>query len=237
MTAENFDVDEQYAIMTPGLKPGPHVLIKVIDTGSGISPNIIDKIFSPFFTTKEHNRGTGLGLSTVLDIVKGHAGAVNVYSGPRGTTFRVLLPAARDAHSLAEHEERADIPTGHGETILLIDDESAIRTVGKAVLSQSGYNVLTADDGPAALAIFAHQSKEISVVLTDSEMPIMSGLILSRTLRKMDSETKIILSTARDSDFSDADLVNIGAQACLPKPYTRETLLCTVDRVLTTSLK
>ena len=162
---------------------------------------------------------------------------MNVYSGPHGTTFRVLLPAARDAHPLAEHEEHPEIPSGHGETILLIDDESAIRTVGKAVLSQSGYNVLTADDGPSALAIFAHQSKEIAVVLTDSEMPIMSRLILSRTLRKMDSETKIILSTARDSDFSEADLINIGAQACLPKPYTRETLLRTVDRVLTTSLK
>ncbi len=237
LTAENFDVDEQYATMTPGLKPGPHVLINVIDTGSGISPNIIDKVFSPFFTTKEHGRGTGLGLSTVLDIVKGHGGTVNVHSGPHGTTFRVLLPAAPGAHPLAEHEEQPEVPTGHGETILLIDDESAIRAVGKAVLSQSGFNVLTADDGPSALAIFAHQSKEIAVVLTDSEMPIMSGTILSRTLRKMDSEAKIILSTARDDDFSDAELSNIGAQACLNKPYTRETLLRTIDRVLTTTLK
>lgn len=237
LTAENFEIDEQYATMTPGLKPGPHVLIKVIDTGTGISPHLIDKVFSPFFTTKEHGKGTGLGLSTVLGIVKSHGGIVNVYSDTHGSTFRVLLPAAADARPLAELEEQAEIPIGHGETILLIDDESAIREVGKAVLSQSGYKVLTADDGPSALAIFAQQAKEIAAVLTDLEMPIMSGLILARTLRKMDSETKIILSTARDSDFSDAELNDIGAQACLNKPYTRETLLRVVDRVLATKLK
>ena len=164
--------------------------------------------------------------------MKSHGGVVNVYTGASGTTFRVLLPAAPGARPPAELEAQAEIPTGHGETILLIDDESAIREVAKAVLSQSGYNVLTADDGPSALAIFAQQSKEIATVLTDSEMPIMSGLMLARTLRKMDSETKIILSTARDSDYSEAELSNVGVQACLNKPYTRETLLRTVDRVL-----
>jgi CheY-like chemotaxis protein len=232
LNAENFDVDEHYATMTPGLKPGPHVLINVIDTGGGIPPHVIDKIFDPFFTTKDLGKGTGLGLSTALGIVKSHGGVVNVYSGSNGTTFRVLLPAAPGARLPAELEAQAEIPTGHGETILLIDDESAIREVGKAVLSQSGYNVLTGDDGPSALAIFAQQSKEIAIVLTDSEMPTMSGLMLARTLRKMNNETKIILSTARDSDYSEAELSNVGVQACLNKPYTRERLLRTVDRVL-----
>jgi PAS domain S-box-containing protein len=232
LNAENFDVDENYATMTPGLKPGSHVLINVSDTGSGISPHVIDKIFDPFFTTKGLGKGTGLGLSTALGIVKSHGGVVNVYTGAGGTTFRVLLPAAPGARPQAELDAQVEIPIGHGETILLIDDESAIREVGKAVLSQSGYNVLTGDDGPSALAIFAQQSKEIAIVLTDSEMPTMSGLMLARTLRKMDSETKIILSTARDSDYSEAELSNAGVQACLNKPYTRETLLRTVDRVL-----
>ena len=232
LSAENFDVDEHYATMTPGLKPGPHVLINVIDTGGGIRPHIVDKIFDPFFTTKEPGKGTGLGLSTVLGIVKSHGGVVNVYSGATGSTFRVLLPAAPAARSPAELEAHTEIPIGHGETILLIDDEMAIREVGKAVLSQGGYKVLTADDGPSALAIFAQQSKKIDIVLTDSEMPTMSGLMLARTLRKMASETKIILSTARDSDFNETDLSNVGVQACLGKPYTRETLLRTVARVL-----
>jgi PAS domain S-box-containing protein len=232
LNAENFEVDEHYATMTPGLKPGPYVLINVIDTGSGIPAHIIDKIFDPFFTTKELGKGTGLGLSTVLGIVKSHRGAVNVYSGDKGTTFRVFLPAAPSARESAELEAQVEIPTGHGETILFIDDEAAIREVAKAVLSQSGYNVLTAEDGPSALAIFAQQSKEIAAVLTDSEMPIMSGLMLARILCKMDSETKIILSTARDSDYSEAELSNVGLEAYLNKPYTRETLLRTVDRVL-----
>ncbi len=232
LNAENFNVDEHYATMTPGLKPGPHVLINVIDTGSGIPPHIVDKIFDPFFTTKGLGESTGLGLSTALGIVKSHGGVVNVYSSPTGTTFRVLLPAAPGTRPPAELETQVEIPTGHGETILLIDDESAIREVGKAVLSQSGYKVLTGDDGPSALAIFAQQSKKIAIVLTDSEMPTMSGLMLARTLRKMDSQTKIILSTARESDYSEAELSNVGVQACLNKPYTRETLLRTVDRAL-----
>jgi PAS domain S-box-containing protein len=237
LNAENFDVDEHYAAMTPGLKAGPHVLINVIDTGSGIPPHVIEKIFDPFFTTKELGKGTGLGLSTVLGIVKSHGGAVNVYTSATGTTFRVLLPAAPDARPPDDLEAHAEIPTGHGETILLVDDETAIREVAKAVLSQSGYKVLTAEDGPSALAIFARQSKEIATVLTDSDMPIMSGLMLARILRKLESETKIILSTARDSDYREAELSNVGVQACLNKPYTRETLLRTVDRVLHNNLK
>jgi two-component system cell cycle sensor histidine kinase/response regulator CckA len=232
LTAENFDVDEDYTSTASGLKPGPHVLVNVIDTGSGIAPHVIDKIFDPFFTTKEPGKGTGLGLSTVLGIVRGHGGAVSVFSGANGTTFRVLLPAATGARPPAELEVQTEIPTGHGETILLIDDETAIREVAKAVLSQSGYNVLTADDGPSALAIFAQQSKKIAAVLIDSAMPTMSGLMLARALRRVDRETKIILSTARDSDYSEAESSNVGLQAYLSKPYTRETLLRTVDRVL-----
>jgi CheY-like chemotaxis protein len=232
LTAENFEVDEQYASMTTGLKPGPHVLISVNDTGSGIPPHIIDKIFDPFFTTKEIGKGTGLGLSTVIGIVRSHGGVVNVQSGAHGSSFRVLLPAAPGASLLADLEGQIEVPTGRGETILVVDDEAAIREVAKAVLCKSGYNVLTAEDGPSALAIFAQQSKEIDTVLTDAEMPIMSGLMLARTLRKMDSDATIIISTARDSGYSEAELSNVGVEACLHKPYTRTKLLRTVARAL-----
>jgi CheY-like chemotaxis protein len=232
LTAENFEVDEDYTTGTPGLKPGPHVLISVIDTGTGIPLPIIDKIFDAFFTTKELGKGTGLGLSTVLGIVKSHGGGVNVCSGAKGTTFRVLLPAAPDARPPAELETQLELPFGGGETILVVDDEAVILEVAKAVLSRSGYSVLTAEDGPSALAIFAQHSKEIATVLTDAEMPIMSGLMLARTLRKMDSEIKIILSTAYDNDDGDGELSNVGVQAYLNKPYSLETLLRTVDRVL-----
>ena len=125
-----------------------------------------------------------------------------------------------------------EVPIGHGETILIVDDESAIREVAKAVLSKSGYKVLVADDGPSALALFVRQSKGIDVVLTDVIMPIMSGLMLARTLRKMDVKAKVIVSSARDSDYNPCELTDIGVQGCLNKPYSRETLLREIDRVL-----
>jgi PAS domain S-box-containing protein len=232
LTAENFDVDEQYATMTPGLKAGPHVLISIIDTGTGIAQDIVEKIFDPFFTTKETGKGTGLGLSSALGIVRSHAGVIKVYSAANGTTFRVFLPSAAGVFHADETKAQMDVPTGHGETILVVDDELAIREVAKVVLSKSGYKVLAADDGPSALALFMQQSNEIDVVLTDVVMPIMSGLVLARTLRKMDVKAKVIVSSARDSDCNPGELTDIGVQGCLNKPYSRATLLRAVDRVL-----
>jgi PAS domain S-box-containing protein len=232
LTAENFDVDEQYATMTPGLKPGPHVLISVIDTGTGIAQDIVEKIFDPFFTTKETGKGTGLGLSSALGIVRSHRGVIKVYSAANGTTFRIYLPSTAGVFQADETKAQLDAPTGHGETILIVDDEPAIREVAKVVLSKSGYKVLAADDGPSALALFMQRSKEIDVVLTDVVMPIMSGLVLARTLRKMDVKAKVIVSSARDSDYNPGELTEIGVQGCLNKPYSRATLLRAVDRVL-----
>ncbi len=232
LTAENFDVDEQYATMKPGIKPGPHVLISVIDSGTGIPQNIVDKIFDPFFTTKERGKGTGLGLSSAIGIVKSHGGVITAYSGADGTTFQVLLPSLAGVFQADETKAQLEAPTGHGETILIVDDESAIREVAKSVLSKSGYEVIAAEDGPSALAIFVQQSKPIDVVLTDLIMPIMGGLVFARTLRKIDARTKIIVSSARDSDYNPGELTEIGVQACLNKPYSRETLLRAIDRVL-----
>ena len=232
LEAENVDVDEYYAAMRPEVKPGPHVLIRVVDTGSGIPAHIVDKIFDPFFTTKELGKGSGLGLSTVLGIVKSHGGVVNVSSTANGTTFRVLLPAAVEDFEADTPKTQAELPTGHGETILIVDDESAIREVAKAVLSKSGYNVLVADDGPGALAQFVRQPDEIDLVLADLVMPIMGGLVLARTLRKMDAKAKIIVSSTGDTDYNPSELKDIGVEESLTKPYNRETLLCTVDRVL-----
>jgi PAS domain S-box-containing protein len=232
LTAENFDVDEQYATMTPGLGAGPHVLISVIDTGTGIAQDIVEKIFDPFFTTKETGKGTGLGLSSALGIVRSHGGVIKVYSAANGTTFRIFLPSTAGVFQADETKAQMDAPTGHGETILIVDDELAIREVAKVVLSKSGYKVLAADDGPSALALFMQKSKEIDVVLTDVVMPIMSGLVLARTLRKMDVKAKVIVSSARDSDYNPGELTDIGVQGCLNKPYSRATLLRAVDRVL-----
>ena len=232
VAAENFYIDEHYAAMTPGTKAGPHVMLQVTDTGTGIRPEILDKIFDPFFTTKGIGTGTGLGLSTVLGIVKDYRGTVNAESTGRGTTFRILLPAAAGLPEPAATFVSEDLPAGHGETILVVDDEEAIRAVAESLLRKHGYNVLLAADGPEALAIFAEHFVAIALVLTDLAMPIMSGDALARTLRKMQPDVRIIISAGREDDCSPAEMAEIGIVATLPKPYTHAALLRLLDEVI-----
>jgi CheY-like chemotaxis protein len=230
LSAENFDVDEHYASMIPGAKAGPHVLLRVTDTGTGIPRNVIDKIFDPFFTTKEIGVGTGLGLSTVLGIVKSHGGFMNVYSEPGHTSFSLFLPALGEEISSAPPHE-TELPTGRGETILFVDDEPGIRVIAKALLENNGYQVLIAEDGPSALALFAREWSTIQLVLTDMAMPFMSGMSLARTLRRMNPEVRIIISTGREEECRATEIEELQVQACLAKPFTRKKLLETIEQV------
>ena len=232
LTAQNFDVDENYASMTPGAKPGPYVLLEVSDTGTGIPQHVIDKIYDPFFTTKGIGKGTGLGLSTVLGIIRSHSGVINVSSSADGTTFRVLLPAAVHDGHVASASDVQDLPQGNGETILMVDDEPAVLEIAETLLVNNGYKVLTAEDGPTALAIFADHLQHIDLVLTDLAMPIMSGIALARTLRRMDGNVRIVISTGREDDFTRAELDEIGIKATLPKPYSQPALLGLLHQVL-----
>ena len=237
LSAKNFHVDEHYAAMTPGLQAGPHLLLAVSDTGTGIPPHIMDKIFDPFFTTKGVGTGTGLGLSTVLGIVRDYGGTVNAESSGLGTTFRILLPASSDSFGAVEAATTEELPRGRGETILVVDDEEAIRAVAEPLLRTSGYEVLLAEDGPAALAIFAAQAVNIDIVLTDLAMPVMSGIALARTLRKMQPDACIIVSAGREDDCSPAELDEVGVAATLPKPYTQTALLRLLDQVISRNRK
>lgn len=155
---------------------------------------------------------------------------VNSESGQ--TSFKVFLPAAQgDDCSLPTPFPNA-IPTGKGETILIVDDETGIREVAQAVLVKHGYKVLVAEDGPAALALLARHSGEVEVMLTDMVMPFMDGPTLARTVRRMEPDIKVILSTGRDEDSRSAELAGLELAGCLTKPYTRGTLLLLLDRVL-----
>lgn len=230
--ADNFDVDEHFAVMTPGASAGPHVFLEVTDTGTGIPRGVLSKIFDPFFTTKEIGKGTGLGLSTVLGIAKSHGGFVNVYSEMnRGTTFKVFLPASGTDTAAAPCAD-ATIASGRGETVLLVDDEPSIREVGAALLGHCGYAVLTAEDGPDALATFAHPENHIDVVVTDMIMPFMDGTALIRALRKLRPNVPIIATSGRDEEGARAELQELGVNACITKPYSRDTLLRALDAVL-----
>jgi PAS domain S-box-containing protein len=234
ISAKNFPVDEHYASMTPGAKAGPHVLFEVTDTGMGIARQIMEQIFDPFFTTKELGRGTGLGLSTALGIVKSHRGFMTVHSEiGRGTTFKVYLPARIDVLGTLGGSESVAVPVVNGELLLIVDDEKSILQVAKELLEGHGYQVLTAEDATEALAIFATRKDEIKLVLTDLAMPLMDGIALIRTLQKMKPDVCIIASTGQGSPQQlRHDLHSLSVRTCLTKPYNKETLLNTLHDAL-----
>jgi CheY-like chemotaxis protein len=227
-------VDDSLACMTPGAKVGPHLLLQVSDTGVGIPREIIDKIFDPFFTTKEVGKGTGLGLSTVVGIVKSHSGFINVESEPgRGTTFKVFIPASNTrGETECEHEEEMPAPSGNDEVVLLVDDEPNIRGIAEFILRQAGYQILLASDGTQAIARYAEHRDEIKLVITDAVMPFLDGVALTRALRVLNPNIKVIGTSGNGDDQRTTELRGAGIQAFLTKPYDRHTLLTTLHQVL-----
>jgi len=175
--AYNQFVDEAVATLHPELKPGPHVCIETIDTGTGIPREVLPRIFEPFFSTKEPGKGTGLGLSTVLGIIKGMHGTITVYSEPgKGSSFKVYLPTNPDAEGAESLLDAVAPPSqGRGELILLVDDEASIRDVALRVLESNGYKVLTATNGKDALSLYNEHHSQLALVITDMLMPAMDG--------------------------------------------------------------
>jgi len=231
--AANVFVDENYARMHLEAKPGRFVMISVADTGPGMTPEIQSRIFEPFFTTKEMTKGTGLGLSTALTIVKSHGGFINVYSElHKGSQFTLYLPAvdmpgAADAAAL-----QTNLPLGHGELVLVVDDEESIREITRGTLETFGYRVLTASDGTEALALYADKKNEIAVVLTDMVMPFMDGTATIRALQRMDPKVRIIAASGLGAGQRGGEGALEGVSVFLNKPYTAEKLLNTLARVL-----
>lgn len=229
--ASNFEVDQNYASMTPEAHTGRYVLVRVSDTGCGIPREVLDKIFDPFFTTKPIGKGTGLGLSTVAGIVRGHGGFINVSSHlGKGTVFEIFLPASTDCASLDPSPAPKSAPRGHGELVLIVDDESTVREVTATILRENGYQTLLAADGSEALSIYAERTGEINAVLTDLIMPFVDGVALCRALRKMDPVVKLIASTGEETRR--AELNSLHVQGFLSKPFGTETLLVTLREAL-----
>jgi two-component system cell cycle sensor histidine kinase/response regulator CckA len=231
--ADDFDVDENYASMIPNARVGRYVRIRVSDTGSGIPPHLIDKIFDPFFTTKPIGKGTGLGLSTAVGIVRSHDGFIDVRSEVgKGTTFEVFLPAALDGAPSVARGETAAGPGGHGELILVVDDESAVREVTQSVLTENGYRTLAAGDGAEALSIFASQIDRIDAVFTDVMMPLVDGVALCRALKKMDPAVRIVTATGSGEESRSQELRSLNIGRMLGKPFTTGCLLSAIDEAL-----
>jgi PAS domain S-box-containing protein len=238
IAVDNVRFDESLVSMTPGAKVGPYVQLSVTDTGTGIPPDVVDKIFDPFFTTKEPGKGTGLGLSTVIGIVKSHGGFVSVLTKMGvGTTFQVYFPAMPEGQEAALAKGPGAAPAGHGELILVVDDEEKIREVVRDMLVKYGYQVIVANDGADATKQFVLHAKEIRAVITDLEMPVMDGMELVHVLRTLNPALAVLVSSGIASEQAlesrRAGLKALGISTILDKPYTAEKILHAVHDQLT----
>ncbi|ARV62910.1 hybrid sensor histidine kinase/response regulator [Nostocales cyanobacterium HT-58-2] len=232
ISAKNVFIDENFVKMYLDAKVGYYIVFTVSDTGIGIPNELLDKIFEPFFTTKEFGQGTGLGLSTVMGIIKGHDGFITVSSSvSKGTTFKVYLPAVKKAAT--QFMEDLEMPIGQGEWILVVDDEPAVREISKVSLENNNYKVMTASDGIEAVALYAQHKDKISAAIIDMMMPNMDGVTTISTLHKMNPLLRIIavsgLATSEQVPVDKASQLT----AFLPKPYTTQELLKTLRLIIT----
>ncbi|RZM75653.1 hybrid sensor histidine kinase/response regulator [Leptolyngbya iicbica] len=227
----NVQFDEVTAGEFLAAQPGPYVRVTVADTGKGIPPEIVSRIFDPFFTTKEIGKGTGLGLSAVMGIVQSHGGFVDVKSEVnQGSQFAVYLPASREA-AIAP-DDNTNLLAGHQETILVVDDEAAIRSVMATVLELNHYQVLTAENGTAALDLYQDQWRTIDLVLIDMMMPGMDGATLMPLLQHWNPHLKAI-ATSGVNAYQTSDLTtHLGFCDFLAKPFNTPDLLTMLRRHL-----
>lgn len=229
ITAVNRMIDETYAQMHLEAKAGGYIVVTVSDTGTGIPPEFLERIFDPFFTTKEVGQGTGLGLATVLGIVKNHSGFMEVSSQiGEGTKFQVFLPIGEGTSTEATIE--VALPRGNSELILIVDDEEVVQQTTQETLRDYNYKTLVANDGIEAIALYAQHHQEISAVLLDMLMPNMDGLTAIRILRTLNPQVNIIATSGLTANEQKA--ITVGANKFLSKPYTATDLLTTLSDVI-----
>jgi PAS domain S-box-containing protein len=229
----NVELDEVYAGRHLEVQPGPYVLLAVSDTGTGLDEKAKAHIFEPFFTTKELGKGTGLGLSMVYGIVKQSGGYIWVYSEPgQGATFKIYLPRISQAPEAASLPAIRIFPDRGAETILLAEDEKAVRQVTHKMLEIKGYKVLAAAGGPAALDISKEYNGPIHLLLTDVLMPGMSGRKLAESLIRQRPETKVLFMSGHTENAIVHHGVLQPGIAFIQKPFRLETLMHKVREVL-----
>jgi len=229
----NAILDQEYARTHIAVKPGHYIMLSVSDTGCGMAPEIRERVFEPFFTTKEKDKGTGLGLSTVYGIVKQSGGNIWVYSEPgHGTTFKIYLPRVDEPlEQLEKAKKTEEIPQGN-ETILVVEDDEAVRKLAVRVLEKQGYTALQAKLGEEALNICQQHNETIHLILVDVVMPYLSGHQLIETLKQMRQDFKVLYM----SGYTDNAIVHHGILEkgvnYLQKPFTFEGLARKVREVL-----
>jgi PAS domain S-box-containing protein len=227
-------VDEDTAAQHGGLAPGEYVCLRVSDTGAGMSQDTIDRAFEPFFTTKPKGQGTGLGLATIYGIVTEAGGTVKIYSEPgTGTTVTVLLPAER-SDAAPQEDDEAGAPArggGHGETVLVVEDNAALRTLTERMLGANGYRVLAAPDGPEAIRL-AERHRPVDLLLTDVVMPHMAGHTLAERLQEGQPGLPVVYVSGYAEPMLTARKTLPPGVTLLTKPVPERTLLDAVREAL-----
>jgi PAS domain S-box-containing protein len=228
----NVDVDAGYAATRPELALGPHIRLRVSDSGTGMSRETVGRAFDPFFTTKPHGQGTGLGLATVYGIIQQAGGYTQIYSEPGiGTTLTMLLPATDRAGSPAERQEDSPVRRGE-ETILVVEDEQALRDVTRRILTGAGYRVMTAENGPKALALAEGHAGPIDLLLSDVIMPQMPGPQLAKRLLNERPQVRVLLMSGFAQPILDSGGHLEDGMALIEKPFSGPGLLAKVAQIL-----
>lgn len=214
------------------LAPGQYARIRVCDTGCGIKKEILDKVFDPYFTTKEKNKGTGLGLSVVQGIVKSFQGDIRIHSEPgKGTEVRVYLPISKQHAVSSAGDIDKPVPEGH-EHLLLVDDEKAILTVEEKMLSKLGYKVTAIGGSQEALKTFSEDPGKFDLVLTDMTMPSMTGIALSREMKKIRPDIPILLCSGFSDQINQENIQRLGIEGYIMKPVIRRDLAKAIRNAL-----
>lgn len=228
---KNIHIDEDSRPLTLTIKPGDYVQLTVSDTGSGIEPAVIGKIFDPYFTTKEPGKGTGMGLAIIHGIITDYGGTIKVESEPgKGAIFHAYFPVIAQQELLPEKDDQ-EIPMGNAR-ILLIDDEKTLAEMGKDMLERLGYKVTVQQSSLEALRIFQSNPDAFDVVLTDQTMPGMTGSELARHILQLRPDIPIILCTGYSSLIDEESAKAMGIKEFVLKPLTRQTIARLLHKII-----
>jgi PAS domain S-box-containing protein len=227
----NTEIGSEEALHYPEMSPGPYVMLAVKDSGHGMDAKTLERIFDPYFTTKDKSRGTGMGLAVVHGIVKAHGGSILVDSAPmKGTTFKIFFPRM-ETEVQTDTVELKTLPTGN-ERVLLIDDEEALINLGENMLTKLGYTVETRTSPIEAIEAFKANPAKFDLIISDMTMPNMTGDALASEMLKIRPDIPILLCTGFSEQLTREKIKDIGIKGLLLKPLTNLDLARTVRQVL-----
>jgi len=227
----NADLDDTYGRQHLGARPGPHVMLAVSDTGTGMDSETLSHIFEPFFTTKETGKGTGLGLSMVYGIIKQSNGYIMAYSEPgRGTTFKIYFPRTQESASPVQ-KANDEIPSGT-ETVMVVEDEAPLRELTRVLLEDAGYTVLESSGAEDAMETAKDMQRKIDLLLTDVVMPRLDGRELANQMVSLRPDLKVLYMSGYTDDIIVHRGVLTQGAVLVQKPFTKRTLLQKVRETL-----